>query len=140
VRYLDMTIGNPSGWGKKEDTLPPNSFVKLAEAGQPGTTAACEEDGKHMRYVVTASSQGRVIALGFAGKLKTFLHADCHFLPPLPRVAEGDRVFAPVVGRYVPVQVRRVDRNVGRVWARHRSQDELVESAFAILDVARALK
>jgi hypothetical protein len=53
VRYLDMTLDNPSGWGKKEDTLPENTFTKLEKAGQLGTTAACKEAGHHMRYVVT---------------------------------------------------------------------------------------
>jgi hypothetical protein len=36
--------------------------------------------------------------------------------------------------------VRRVDKNLGRVWARHRSREELVESAFAIVDVTKSLE
>lgn len=139
VRYLDMTLDNPSGWGKKEDTLPENTFVKLEKPGQLGTTAACKEDGHHMRYIVTQLTEQRILALGFAGKLRAFMKSDCRLLPPRIHVAKGDRIFAPLVGRYVEAHVRRVDKNLGRVWARHRSRDELGESAFAIIDVAKSL-
>lgn len=41
VRYVDLPLDEPSGWGQREQTLSAGSFMKLEKPGQAGTTAAC---------------------------------------------------------------------------------------------------
>ncbi|HEY6726549.1 MAG TPA: hypothetical protein VI197_21085 [Polyangiaceae bacterium] len=139
VRYLDMSLDNPSGWGKRADTLPPNTFKKLTTAGEVGTSAACKEGGHRMRYIVTASQGGRVLGYGFAGKIAAFAQSDCTFLPLKPRFEEDDLVFVPVVGRYTKAKVLRVEPHLGRVWARYKSDQADQVIAVALMDAARAL-
>ena len=139
VRYLDMSLDNPSGWGKRADTLPPNTFKKLGKAGEVGTTAACKEGSHRMRYVVTASQEGRILGYGFAGKIAAFQPGDCVFLPLRPRFEEDDLVFVPVVGRYTKAKVLRVEPHLGRVWARYKTDQEDQVIAVGLLDAAREL-
>lgn len=139
VRYLDMSLDNPSGWGKRADTLPPNTFKKLTTPGEVGTSAACKEGAHRMRYIVTASQGGRVLGYGFAGKIAAFAQSDCTFLPLKPRLEEDDLVFVPVVGRYTKAKVLRVEPHLGRVWARYKSDQEDQVIAVALMDAAREL-
>lgn len=139
VRYLDMSLDNPSGWGKRADTLPPNTFKKLTTPGEIGTTAVCKEGAHRMRYIVTASHGGRILGYGFAGKIAAFKEDDCIFLPLKPRFEEKDSVLVPVVGRYTKAKVLRVEAHLGRVWARYKSDQEDQVVAVALMDAARQL-
>lgn len=139
VRYLDMSLDNPSGWGKRADSLAPNTFKKLDTPGEVGTTAACKEGAHRMRYIVTARQAGRVLGYGFAGKIAAFPQGDCAFLPLKPRFEEDDVVFVPVVGRYTKAKVLRVEPHLGRVWARYKTDQEDQVIAVALLDAARDL-
>lgn len=139
VRYLDMSLDNPSGWGKRPDTLAPNTFKKLTTPGEVGTTAACKEGAHRMRYIVTASQGGRLLGYGFAGKIAAFTQSDCTFLPLKPRLEKDDVVFVPVVGRYTKAKVLRVEPHLGRVWARYKTEQDDQVIAVALLDAARDL-
>jgi len=140
VRYLDMSLDNPSGWGKRADTLAPNTFKKLSTPGEVGTTAACKEGGHRMRYIVTARQGGRLLGYGFAGKITAFAEADCVFLPLKPRFEEDAVVFVPVVGRYTKAKVLRVEAHLGRVWARYKTDQDDQVIAVALLDAAGELE
>jgi hypothetical protein len=140
VRYLDMSLDNPTGWGERPDRLPPNTFKLLDEAGGIGTTAACREGAHYMRYIVTAEAGDLILGYGFAGKIAVFKRDDCRFLPLKPRVKDDESVYVPVVGRYVYAKVRRVDAEVGRIWAAHKTDQEDQVTAFAALEVARDLE
>lgn len=139
VRYLDMSLSHPTGWGKREDRLPPNTFKKLEQPGEVGTTAACKEGGHHMRYIITARSGKRLLGYGFAGKIAAFDQDACELLPLSPRVREGAWIEVPVAGRYTRAKVQRIDRELGRVVARYKLDDESEAVAFAGLDVALGL-
>ncbi len=140
VRYLDMSLDSPTGWGEREDTLPANTFVRLERPGQVGTTAVCKRGSRHMHYVVTARSGDRLLGYGFAGHVAAFDAGDCSFLPIHPRFNKGEAVYVPVVGRYVRATVRKVDGEVGRAWAKYKTEDEDRVVAIALLDVAHSLE
>jgi hypothetical protein len=139
VRYLDMAIDNPSGWGEKDDTLPPNTFHQLEAAGKVGATAACLEGAGRVRVVITGLFRERLVGLAFAGKLKMFLQRDCVMLPLQPKLREGETVMVPIIGRYREARVKRIESDVGRVWARYDVAGERKETAFALLDAAAQL-
>lgn len=139
VRYLDMSLDSPTGWGKKADKLAENTFVVLEEPGAVGTTAACKEGSHRMRYIVTAIRGDHLLGYGFAGKIAAFKRDDCQFVPLRSRIKDDEHVFVPVVGRYVRGKVGRIDPELGRLWAKYKTEDEDQVSAFALIDVLRQL-
>src|SRR5690606_30553504 len=69
VRYLDMSLEHPTGWGERDDRLPRDAIMPLEQAGGIGATAACREGDYRMRYIITARSGDRLLGYGFAGKI-----------------------------------------------------------------------
>ena len=84
VRYLDMDFDSPSGWGKKEDLLKPDTFHRLTKPGEVGTTLACAEGGRHARYILTHEHQDQMLVIGFAGRMKAVAKSECKPLPIAP--------------------------------------------------------
>ena len=136
VRYLDMSLEHPTGWGEREDQLPKDTFMTLEQTGAVGASAACREGDHRMRYIITARSGDRLLGYGFAGKIAAFALGDCELLPLDPELREDRVVYAPVQGRYTKVKIRRVEASVGRAWARYKSDQEDQVAAFALLDIA----
>ena len=136
VRYLDMSLESPSGWGGRTDKLPKDTFATLDDSRELGRTAACKEGAHRMRYVVVQKQGDRLLGYGFAGKLAAFNSSDCVVLSLHPHLNKGDWVSVPVVGRYTRSKVRRVDDDIGRVWAKYKSDGDDQVTAFSIIDAA----
>ena len=139
VRYLDLDLESPSGWGKKEDTLKENTFHVLKKPGEPGTTVACKEGAKTTRWVVVNETDAKLLGVGFAGKVKVHSKKACKPLPIAPKVAAGDGVWVPVIGVYTEAKVTKVDPTIGRVWAKHGFGGKDTDEAFAFTNVAPEL-
>jgi hypothetical protein len=139
VRYLDMSLDHPTGWGERVDRLPENTFATLDQRGDIGTTAACKEGNKWMRYIITARAGKRLLGYGFAGKIAAFSEDDCKLLSLKPVLTKGDWVSLPVVGRYTKARVRQLRPELGRVWAKYRVDGDDRVGAFALLDTATRL-
>lgn len=139
VRYLDMNLENPSGWGKKTDRLGANTFHKLTKAGEVGTTVVCKRDGRPTRQVVVRRAGSRVLGLGFAGKLRAWSDPDCHPLPIRPKLKVGEEIFVPLFAGFVKATVKRVEPEIGRVFARYSVGDQKQEEGFSLLEVATKL-
>jgi hypothetical protein len=140
VRYLDLALDNPSGWGKQVDTLEANTFMKLEHPGQVGTTAACTTGARRTRWIITNIAGDKLLAIGFAGRMRVFQRKDCKTLPIKPRLRAGDKVMVPLVDGYAEAQVEKVDPAIGRVWARYSFGGKDKERAFAFTNVARKLQ
>jgi hypothetical protein len=136
VRYLDIAYDAPSGWGRKSDTLPPNTFERLREPGAVGTTVACLVAGKATRFVVTKQAEGKLLLLGFAGRMRALSAAACSPLPIVPDVKPGDAVWVPVLDVFIEGRVTRVERDIGRIWASHAAAGGEATTAFAFTNVA----
>jgi hypothetical protein len=139
VRYLDLELDSPSGWGKKEDTLKPNTFHVLTKAGEPGTTVACKEGERHTRFVIVTEADGKLLGVGFAGKMKVLPRATCKNVPIAPKVKVGDTVFVPVIGAFTEAKVTKVDEKIGRVWVKHEFGGQDTDEAFAFTNVLPSL-
>jgi len=136
VRYLDLALDHPTGWGEKIDTLPANTFHRLNEPGEIGTTLACKEGSRYVHRIVTHRSGDQVLGLGFAGQLKVFPVGDCREVPLIPKAKPADRVFVPVLGTFTEAQVVKVDADAGRILVRYRVGDEKHETAVGYTNVA----
>jgi len=139
VRYLDMDFDGASGWGQKDDELPENTFRVLREPKSLGTTVACKNGTRNVRWIVVAEAGDKLLGLGFAGKMQVLSAADCVGLPISPSVRKGDKIFVPVVGVFAPATVTKVEAEIGRVFAKHSFGGEEKEEAFGFTNVAQKL-
>lgn len=139
VRYLDLGLDNPSGWGKHVDTLKKNTFAKLEHSGQVGATAACTAGTARTRWIITNVAGDKLLAIGFAGKMHVFKRSDCKDLPIKPKLRAGDKVMVPLVDGYVEGHVEKIDAAIGRVWARYAFAGKDEERAFSFTNVAAKL-
>jgi len=137
VRYLDLALENPTGWGTEEDTLPPDTFHVLRTPGEVGSTLACREGSRVERVIVTASAGERRLGLGFAGALRDFDVGTCRTLPLVPAVRPGDSVHVPWINGFVAgAKVMRVDAAAGRVAVRFDFAGEEREIQVGFANVA----
>jgi len=139
VRYLDLELENPSGWGKKDDVLKENTFHKLIQPGEVGSTVACIEGSRKTRWVITNAAADKLLVLGFAGRMRVFTKSDCQNLPIKPELKIGDEISVPLVGAFTEATVTRVDAKVGRVWAKYEFGGKDKEEAFSFTNVAPEL-
>ncbi|HEY6560363.1 MAG TPA: hypothetical protein VI072_23930 [Polyangiaceae bacterium] len=139
VRYLDIDWDNPSGFGNKEDVLPANTFHRLHEPGEVGSTVACKEGARRTRWIVANQANGKLLTLGFAGRMRVFGKADCENVPLRVAVKPGDDVYVPIVGAFTAARVARVEPRIGRLWAKYDFGGQEKEEAFAFANVATTL-
>jgi hypothetical protein len=135
VRYLDMALDNPSGWGEKADQLPEGTFRKLSQDGEPGSTLACKDGSRTLRWIHVSRSGDKLLGLGYAGKVRALDKGDCRSVPIVPKVKPGDSVLVPVLGSYQPAKVSKVDAKLGRVFARYEYGGKTKEDAFGFTNV-----
>lgn len=135
VRYLDMSLDNPSGWGARDDTLAEGSFRVLTKPGEPGTTLACQDGARLLRWVVIRRAGEKVLGLGFAGRLKVVDAPACRALPLVPKVKVGDTVQVSVVGGFTEAKVVGIDAKVGRVRTKYRFGGGEKEEAVGFANV-----
>ncbi len=116
VRYLDVDFDNPSGWGQKEDELPEKTFHVLTKPGELGTSFACEDGERQLRWLLVARAGPKLLGLGFAGKMRVLDERACTPLPIAPKLKPGDKVWVPVLGSFVEAKVQKLDAAIGRVF------------------------
>jgi hypothetical protein len=139
VRYLDMDYDSPSGWGKKEDVLKPDTFHRLTKPGEVGTTLACAEGGRHARYVLTNEQNDKLLMIGFAGRMRVAPKSECKPLPIEPKLRAGDSASIALVGSFVEGKVRKVDPEVGRVFVEYEFGSQKKQEAVGYTNVAPTL-
>ena len=116
VRYLDIKLDNPSGWGKKEDTLKPDSFALLNKQWQIGSAVRFENGRQKKHGLIMALSDDHVLVREFAGKMSCHDRGKVTPVPIVPDVVAGDIAMAAWHGSFKPVTVIKVDAEIGRVW------------------------
>ncbi|MEM7454102.1 MAG: hypothetical protein AAF456_07075 [Planctomycetota bacterium] len=135
VRYLDISLDNPSGAGLREDTLKPDSFVRLTDQWQPGSTVAVTTEQSTIHGQLLAVSESKVLVREFAGKLNMYDRENAMPLPVVPELGEGDAAQAALWGSFKPVTVTRVDSEIGRVYANFTLGREEQEKVIAFGDI-----
>ncbi len=115
VRYLDVAYDNPINIGKKDEQLKPDSFVVLSKDLQIGTSVKINENG---HGILLAKNEDKVIVMEFGGKLKSYDLAQVGMVPWSPAVDEG-AAKGVVFGRFKDIQITRVDKEIGRIFATH---------------------
>ncbi len=135
VRYLDIALDNPSGAGRKEDTLKPDSFCVLNREWQIGSAVAIETDRQTRHGLLMAISEQHILVREFAGKLNCYERANAKPIPIVPDVAEGDIAMAALYGSFKPVTVTKVDTRIGRVFTRFQLGRKDQEKVFPFGDV-----
>ncbi|MEL6107078.1 MAG: hypothetical protein AAFU85_13630 [Planctomycetota bacterium] len=131
VRYLDITYENPSGAGKKEDTLKADSFFVLDGSLQVGTMIVVKDGTKSRVGRLLAMDETSVLVDGFAGRLKRYDRDGVGPMPLRPKLKAGDSAEAVVFGSLKAVTVKEVDAKIGRVFATYTFGRSEKEKAFA---------
>lgn len=123
VKYLDLSLTNPATTddgtpiGQAEYTLKADSFTVLEGEFTPGSAVAVSNDaGSYTHYQVVNEAEGKLLVIGFAGKMAVVEKADAVALPVVPTVVVGDEVMAPRYGSMQEATVTRVDAEIGRVF------------------------
>ena len=140
VRYLDVDLDNPSGLGTKEDTLKPDSFHVLSKDWEAGTSVAIKAGSSYKHGILVSKADGKVLTVGFAGRMSVDNEADVTALPVAPSVKKGDKVWIPFVGSFREAEVQKVDAKIGRVFVKFEFAGKDKEQAIAFGNVATALE
>ena len=138
VRYLDIKLDNPSGAGKREDRLKPDSFVVLSKPWQLGTTLRIKDTKRPNTLLhgqIVALDNQRVLIKGWNGKLSTHERAHAIPVPIVPQLAANDAIQISLFGSFKPATVVKVDKRIGRVFAKYQFGRQDKEAAFAFGDV-----
>jgi hypothetical protein len=137
VRYLDLEW---EYYGETEDILKPNSFVKITEMWQPGTSVAYKDD-YYMNHVQIIKVEGdKVLTLGWAGRIAVVKKSDCTPIPVTLELKTGDKVQVPHIGSYTNGTIKKFDAKVGRAWVEIEFGGQNQEIVVALGDIAKDLK
>jgi hypothetical protein len=139
VLYLDLDLDNPSGVGKKEDTLKPDTFHKLVGGLEPGGVVAVRSGAALKRAQLVNLSGDRALVVGFAGRVSAVAKTDLQTLPLVPKVRPGQQVMAPVFGDFKPVTVESVDARIGRVFVAYTFGGQPKKEAISFGEVVASL-
>jgi hypothetical protein len=116
VMYLDMDYDNPSGCGKKVDTLKPDSFHLLKAPFEPGTAVAVKDGSSYNPGIVIHVSGDKVLLVGSAGTMSVSTKSACTPFPiKLPGLKPGDDVMFFHYGSLRKGKVKKIDNAIGRV-------------------------
>jgi hypothetical protein len=121
VRYLDRLTETDKD---KLEKLKPNSFVKLSQPFQPGTSVAVKGGSRTEHWQVINVAGDKIFATGFAGKVKLVNRGDCTPVPIKPQVKAGDKVQAAIFGSFTGAMVVSVDEKLGKVVIKAKGQSE----------------
>jgi hypothetical protein len=119
VRYLDRLSDQD-----KLEKLKPDSFVKLSQLWQPGTSVAIKGGSRLEHSQVLHVGGDKVFVKGWGGKVKLVNKADCTAVPINPQVKAGDKVKAMIFGSFVDATVVSVDEKLGKVVVKQDGQSE----------------
>jgi hypothetical protein len=136
VRYLDLPFLHPSGHAELEDTLPPASFRRVEKAGDVGSTAVCRQGAKRTRQLVIRPLDDGFVGYSFSRRVSVWHKQQCEWLDVRRQRLPGERVSVPVMGRYSPARLVKVDAPSGTAQAEHTARGEKREETFALVDIA----
>lgn len=140
VRYLDIAPDNPSGMGKKVDTLKPSTFHKLKALWEPGTAVAVKTAGGYVKAVIVNRAGDKLLTVGFAGKMAVYRKAQCVPIPVIPELKKGRSAYVPYLGTFQKGWVKKIDTATGRVHVRVDFAGEKTTVAAPFGDVIRSLR
>lgn len=140
VRYLDVDLENPSGIGKREDKLRPNSFVKLEKRWQVGSSVAHTAGRPQRVGQLIWLNKDSVIVREFAGMLKKYPRKEVTPIPIAPELSAGDAAQAQLFGSLKQVTVDRVDEKTGRVFCNYQFGRSEKQKAFPFGEITKELK
>lgn len=140
VRYLDMDYDNPAGIGKKDDKCKINTFHKLTKEFEPGTSIAVKEGTGYTHYRLLCEKEGKVLALGFAGRLAVVEKKDCIAIPIDYFPKKGETVFAVnLMSKFSSGTVTNVDKKIGRIFVEMEWGGKKKITAVAVGQVIKTL-
>lgn len=140
VRYLDVDLENPSGVGKREDKLRPNSFVKLEMPWQVGSSVAHTAARPQRVGQLIWLDKDSVIVREFAGRLKKYPRKDVTPIPIVPELSVGDAAQAQLFGSLKPVTVESVDEKIGRVFCTYQFGRTEKQKAFPFGEITQEIQ
>ncbi|MGZ8843144.1 MAG: hypothetical protein ACXW18_05745 [Pyrinomonadaceae bacterium] len=119
VRYLG-NVSNPD----KQEKLKPNTFVRLSQLFQPGTSVAIKTGTQLEHSQVLHVGGDKVFVMAWAGKVKLVNKADCTAVPIKPQVKAGDKVKAMIYGSFKDATVVSVDEKLGKLVVKPDGQSD----------------
>lgn len=144
VAYLDLSYKDDgSGVANKHEhqELKANSFFVLKDGEWAAGMPIRYKDKKDWKKgIILNVLDGKVLIMGFAGKMMAANQSDCRLLPLHQELKEGDEVYALFVAAYgdKTVKVIKVDQAIGRVWVENSFDDKKTD-VLSVFDVVKSL-
>ena len=119
VHYLDIDWDNPAknkavSIGQLKETIKPNTFTKLTDLWQSGTTVAAMDGMSIKKFTIINVSNDKVLVKGFAGSMKMLDKSACTPLKVTNTVKVGDKIQAPWVGSFKNGTIKELKSDYGR--------------------------
>jgi hypothetical protein len=143
VRYLDIAYDNPAkskdgttGIGQMEEKLKPNSFVKINNMMEPGTTVAVQDGAEMKKAQVIRVAGDKVFTSSANGRIAVYDKSRCTPLPIKSAAKAGETVKAVWASMFIREgTVTKVDPKIGRVFIKFGTDKE--DKAVAFGDVMK---
>lgn len=136
VKYLDLDW---EVYGNEQETLKPNSFVKLSDIWQPGTSIAYKDNFYTNHAQIINLKDEKVLILGWAGRMKVVDKQDCIPIPISLELNVGDGVQVPYIGSFTDGIIKKYDKSVGRAWVEIQFGGQKIEIIVPFGDIAKNL-
>ena len=143
VRYLDISYDNPAksrdgktGIGQMEEKLKPNTFVKINNQFEPGTSIVVQDGANMKKAQVIRVAGDKIFTTSPSGKIAVYEKARCTPMPIKSAARVGETVKAVWASMWIKDgTVTKVDPRIGRVFVKFGTDDK--ETAVAFGDVMK---
>ncbi len=115
VRGLAHDVDAPATSSTSQYAVLRAKSVVIESPGAPGSTVACRDGKRWLRGVVIVEHEGRVLSVGYAGRLRAHSATDCVRLAIKPGLQAGQRVWGPRRDTYTLATVDSVSAARGKV-------------------------
>jgi len=133
VQYLD------TGLDYDPEQILADSFVKLTDEFQVGTSVAVAEDGEFLDEQIIRVEGEKVLTLGWAGSLHVRNKADLKPVPIIPDIKIADEIYVPIIDTYKPVTVEELDNEKGIVTVKYEWAGDIVVEKYGYGSILKEL-
>jgi len=134
VRYL-----SPGAPSDNADTLKQNSFTILEPELTPGITVTYESEYETHYGILITQNEDQALVQTFNKKVKIFNKKDLNPIEPTTKIDNGDKIMAPVTGKYREVIITEVFPENGQLIAEFEFSGQKTQKTFFITDITKNL-
>jgi len=134
AKYLDLKLEN------EPEQLAVDSYVKLTEEFQAGTSVAVKDGEEFLHETVINVKGDKVLTKGWAGKLFVREKSMVTPIEIKPELSIGEEVYVPVIANMMLATITKIDEQYGQVTVKYEWGGEETEEEFPYGSIIKELK